>query len=127
VIDRVTVAPPHDPSPLPDLNEFPRMLAPGMNIKLPPIDLFERPRKWGRVDLRREGNVVEATTRQVFEFTLLLSPDVFDFSQPVKVVADGRTLFEGRVQKSVETLMKWAAKDNDRAMLFGAELHIKLR
>ena len=60
------------------------------------------------------------------EFTLQISPDAFDFAQPVKVVANGRTVFQGRVTKSVATLMTWAARDNDRAMLFGAELHIKL-
>jgi hypothetical protein len=41
-------------------------------------------------------------------------------------VANGHVVFDGRVKKSVETLMKWAARDNDRTMLFGAELHIKL-
>jgi hypothetical protein len=35
--------------------------------------------------------------------------------------------FEGSVAKSVETLSTWAARDNDRTMLFGAELHVKVR
>ena len=58
--------------------------------------------------------------------TLLLSPDAFDFNQPVEVVANGRTVFNGRVEKSVKTLLKWAARDNDRTMLYGAELRIPL-
>lgn len=41
--------------------------------------------------------------------------------------ADGRTVFNGRVQKDLRTLMQWAAIDNDRTMLFGAELHIDLQ
>lgn len=86
--------------------------------------LFPSPRAAGRVDLVREGNTVHATTRGVAAFTLLLSPDVLDFSRPITVVADGRTVFEGRVQKSVETLVTWAAKDNDRTMLYGAALPI---
>ena len=45
----------------------------------------------GRVDLTRTGNVVTASTRGVTAFTLLLSPDQFDFAKPVKVVANGRT------------------------------------
>ena len=47
-------------------------------------------------------------------------------SKPITVVADGRTVFEGMVKPNVSTLLKWAAKDNDRTMLFGAELPIKL-
>jgi hypothetical protein len=35
-------------------------------------------------------------------------------------------VFEGRVQKSVETLLTWAAKDNDRTMLYGEALSITL-
>ena len=59
-------------------------------------------------------------------FTLLLSPDQFDLSQPITVIADGKKVFEGTVKPSVQTLLKWAAKDNDRTMLFAAELPIKL-
>ena len=80
----------------------------------------------GRVDVVREGNTVRATTRGVAAFTLLLSPDAFDFSKPVQVVADGKTVFEGRVAKRVDTLMKWAARDNDRTMLYGAEVKVTL-
>ncbi len=80
----------------------------------------------GRVDLVRDGNTVRATTRGVAAFTLLLSPDVFDFGRPVTVVADGRTVYRGMVTRSVATLARWAARDNDRTMLYGAELHVTL-
>jgi hypothetical protein len=89
--------------------------------------LFERPKLPGRVDLAKSGNTVRATTKGVTAFTLLLSPDHFDFSQPVIVTANGREAFHGRVQPSVDTLLKWAARDNDRTMLYGAEITIKLK
>jgi hypothetical protein len=88
--------------------------------------LFDNTHPSGRVDLARSGNTVTASTRGVAEFTLLLSPDAFDFSKPVKVEANGRVVFNGRVEPSVETLLKWAARDNDRTMLFTAELTVKL-
>ena len=103
--------------PLPDVNKFSvdnsRELA-----------LFSRSRQSGRVDITRTGNTFEAETRGVSAFTLLLSPDVVDFSSPVRVVVNGRTVHESRVEKSVRTLMAWAARDNDRTMLYGAELTI---
>ena len=95
-------------------------------VDSPPRHLFARGGGAGRVDLVRAGNVVTATTRGVAAFTLLLSPDQFDFGKPVKVIANGRTVFDGKVEKNVRTLLKYAASDNDRTMLFGAELHIKL-
>jgi membrane-associated protease RseP (regulator of RpoE activity) len=95
-------------------------------VETPPRALFARGGPSGRVDLARSGNVITATTRGVAAFTLLLSPDQFDFGKPVKVVANGRTVFDGRVEKNVRTLLKYAASDNDRTMLFGAELHVDL-
>ena len=95
-------------------------------VETPAERIFPRGKPSGRVDLARHGNVVEASTHGVRAFTLLLSPSTFDFRQPVRVVANGRTVFEGRVQPGVATLLKWAAHDNDRTMLFGAELSVDL-
>lgn len=95
-------------------------------VETPPKHLFARTGTAGRVDITQSGNVITAATRGVAAFTLLVSPDQFDFSKPVKVVANGRTVFDAKVEKSVKTLLKYAALDNDRTMLFGAELHIRI-
>jgi len=88
--------------------------------------LFGRALPSGRVDAVRRGNTFEAETRGVSAFTLLLSPDVVDFSKPVSVVVNGRPVHSGRVEKSARTLLAWAARDNDRTMLYGAELKISV-
>jgi pimeloyl-ACP methyl ester carboxylesterase len=89
--------------------------------------MFPRQHESGRVDLKRTGNRVEATARGVGAFTLLLSPDQFDLSEPVTVVVNGKTVYEGSVQKDLRTLLKWSARDNDRTMLFASELSIETR
>ena len=96
-------------------------------VRLPAAPLFKHGAKSGRVDLVRAGNTVDLTTRGVSELTLLVSPDQFDFAAPLKVTTNGQVAFEGRLEKSVATLLKWSARDNDRAMLFGAELKIKVK
>ena len=80
----------------------------------------------GRVDIERAGNGFVATTRGVRAFTLLLSPDVIDFSRPVVVRVNGKELFNGPVGKDVAVLERWAARDHDRTMLYGAELTIEV-
>jgi len=95
-------------------------------VTRPPREVFDRTRPSGRVDLTRSGNTVTAVTRGVGGFTLLVSPDQFDFGKPIKIVANGKTVFDRKVQKDLGTLMKWAAADNDRTMLFGAEVHVDL-
>ena len=95
-------------------------------VDVPPAPLFPRTKPSGRVDLARRGNGVEVSSQGVRALTLLLSPAMFDFGRPVIVVANGRTVFDGRIEPSVATLLKWAARDDDRTMVFGAELKIDL-
>jgi len=90
------------------------------------FDMYERRRASGRVDIERTANRFEASTRGVEAFTLLLSPDVVDFDAPVQVMVNGETVFDGMVARDVETLLAWAARDNDRTMLYGAELPIRV-
>jgi poly(3-hydroxybutyrate) depolymerase len=86
--------------------------------------LPRRQSRSGRVDLLKIGNTVRATTAGVAEYTLLISPEAFDFAQPLTVITNGQVSFTGRVEKSVATLLKWAPRDDDRTMLFGAEIHV---
>jgi len=88
--------------------------------------VFSLPPQHGRVDAVREGNTITLTTRGVKQATLLLSPDAIDFSKPVSVLANGKSVFQGRVRKDLRTLLTWAARDNDRTMLYGATLQVTI-
>ncbi len=88
--------------------------------------MFPPQRASGRVDVARTGNRVDASTRGVAAFTLLLSPDQFDLDRAVTVVVNGQTVFDAVVRRDVRTLLAWAARDNDRTMLFGAELRVEV-
>ncbi len=118
VIDKLGRTP-GDAMNLPDANDY-------SPVDVVAIPMFEHRARSGRVDLTRTGNTVEAVSRGVAEFTLLVSPDAFDLAQPITVVANGKTVFDGRVTPSAATLMKWAARDNDRTMLYAAEIDVKL-
>ena len=85
---------------------------------------FPRRNAAGRVELDQRGNRVTAYTRGVRRFTLLLSPEQFDFTQPVAVTVNGVTAFDGMIEPDVEVVLRWAAIDQDRTALYGAELEI---
>jgi hypothetical protein len=89
--------------------------------------LPRRQSRSGRVDLAKNGNTVRATTAGVTEYTLLISPDQFRFNEPVTVITNGQVSFSGTVEKSLPTLLKWASRDDDRTMLFGAEIHVTVK
>ncbi|HTK28292.1 MAG TPA: hypothetical protein VL309_02010 [Vicinamibacterales bacterium] len=117
VIDRLAARAPA--AALPDVNLVPNGVGAGR-------PLFAHARPSGRVDLVRSGNRVEAAARGVAAFTLLVSPEAFDLDRPLQVVVNGKVVFEGRVARSLATLLKWAAADNDRTMLFAAEVRITI-
>jgi predicted esterase len=126
VIDEISTDAEAKPAELPDANQIVRAENP-LYIETRGAMFRRQEERRGRVDLVRTGNTVTAATSGVGSFTLLLSPDKFDFAQPIKVVANGKEVFNGRVQPDLATLLKWAARDNDRTMLYGAELKIKVR
>jgi predicted esterase len=102
-------------------------LGPGeTDARFESVELFPHRKPSGRVDVERRGNSIEIRARGVRELTLLLSPDAFDFDRPVTVTANGRQVFGGAVNRDAAVLLKWAARDNDRTMLYGAELRIRL-
>lgn len=78
----------------------------------------------GRLVVEREGNNINVTANYVTDFTLLLSPTEVDFGKPVTVTVNGEVLQSGLIAQSADTLLKWAAKDRDRSMLFTAELNL---
>jgi len=86
--------------------------------------LFQHRKPSGRVVVDRRDNAIEVAADGVAWYTLLLAPDEIDFDAPVTVITNGKSSFEGKVPLSVETLVKWTVRDNDRTMLFGAELTI---
>ena len=87
---------------------------------------FPRSAPSGRVELDQRRNTVTAYTRGVRRFKLLISPEQFDFTQPVTVVVNGVTAFEGVVEPDVEALLRWVAIDQDRTAMYGAELDIEV-
>jgi hypothetical protein len=43
------------------------------------------------------------------------------------VVINGKTAFHGAVERDQRTLLKWADRDNDRDVLYGAELRVEVK
>jgi predicted esterase len=115
VIDRLGARP--SDVALEDVNRF----SPATTLTIP---LYDRSKPSGRVDAVRAGNSIELRTRGVRELTLLLSPDAVDFAKPVVVKLNGRPVHDAVLAKDANVLQKWAARDNDRTMLYAAELHL---
>ena len=103
------------------------VLFPPDTVQAPPgRQAFPHSKPSGRVQLARDGNDIAVVTRGVRRYRLLLSPEQFDFTQSLRVTTNEALSFQGMVEPSPETLLRWAARDRDRTMLFGAELEIEV-
>ena len=60
------------------------------------MPLFDRDRAVGPRGRHPHRQRFDVKTRGVQAFTLLLSPDVIDFDEPVQVTVNGRRVFAGR-------------------------------
>ncbi len=87
---------------------------------------FPRSASSGRAEATVDGNDIEIRSRGVRRVRLLLSPRQFDLSRAVRVRVNGTERYAGVVERSNRTLLRWAARDLDRSMLFGAELEIRI-
>jgi predicted esterase len=80
----------------------------------------------GVVEAVRNGNTVTVEAYHIRRLRLLISPDAFDLRGPIRVIANGEVAFEGIVKPDTQALTRWAAKDEDRTMLYAAEVTIEL-
>lgn len=90
------------------------------------VDELDKEGEPGRVIVFREGNQIRVNAYYVNAFTLLLNPEEIDFSLPVTVIINDDVVHDGLVAQSADTLLKWAARDRDRSMLFTAELKLRV-
>ena len=104
------------------------LLPPDPQRELPARRLraFPRSAPSGRLEVEARGNRIEVRSQGVRRFRLLLSPAAFDLAAPLEVEVNGRTVFQGRIEPSLDTLLHWAARDLDRTRLYGAELVLDL-
>ena len=72
------------------------------------------------------GNTITVRTKNITSYKLLLSPEQVDFSKPCTIITNGILSFEGLLDKEVSVLLKWNSLDNDRTMLYGAEMNIQV-
>lgn len=91
-----------------------------------PEPAFRHRKPFGRVEIRRMGNVFDATTRGVDGFELWLGVGAVDLSVPVAVRVNGVEAYRGVVREDLRFLLARAAEDDDRTMLYAARLAVKV-
>ena len=59
--------------------------------------------------------------------TLFLNEELFDLSQPVKVIVNGKEAFNGKVKPTVEAMVESCAEYFDPERVFPAKVEVEIR
>lgn len=80
------------------------------------------------VIVERKGNTIEILKAEhVPQLLIRLDDRLMDLSQPVRVVLQGKTLFEGKVDRTIGTLVQTLAGRGDPKLVFEAEVRVEMK
>lgn len=77
--------------------------------------------------LNHGDNTIELWTHNVYEITVWLNADMVDFAKPVRIVANGKAVFSGPVEPSLQTVLESYDRRRDPGMLFSAKVELDLK
>lgn len=72
-----------------------------------------------------EGQTIRLGSEGVKRITLALSPKMLDLEKPIAVVWNGKEVFRGAVEPSIETLLEFVHEKADWRQTFQAKLELK--
>ena len=78
------------------------------------------------VHINKVKNEIVANVKNVTQFTLLISPEDFNIKDPIKIIINGKTIFNKVVIMKTNVLKKWFEIDLDINQLYGSELSFSL-
>jgi hypothetical protein len=71
-------------------------------------------------------NSFEITSENVRDASIYLHPKMVDFSKPVKIVANGVTVFEGNVEPNPPVMFELAREFDDRGRIYWSRIDFKI-
>lgn len=80
-----------------------------------------------KIVAKRDGNTITIEQSDVPELTILLRDDMVDLDQPVKVIFDGREVFNGKVDRTATQLAATLVSRGDPQAVFSAALPVQLK
>jgi predicted esterase len=82
-----------------------------------------------RTELRAEidGQQIRVESSDIPAATVRMSDDMLDLDQPVEIIVGDRTVFAGKIPRTIGMLAKSLAERGDPAMLFSGETKIDLQ
>lgn len=72
-----------------------------------------------------EKQTIHVTSENVSQVTVRLRDDLIDLDQPIKVMLNGKQVFEGKVERSIKIIGKTLNERHDAGLSYDAEIVVK--
>jgi len=93
--------------------------------EVPPADpIYRRDVPAGSIRVQADGNKIDVDVSHVGHYTLFISSQQFDLSQPIYVTTNGQASFSGLVTPDKQFMLERVAEDFDRQMIYEAAIEI---
>ena len=93
-----------------------------------PIEaIYPRAKMTGSIEAVANGNRIDVTLRNVARYTLFISSEQFDLTEPIVVLTNGSGSFSQVVEPDVRFMLEQASRDNDRSTVHEARIEIVLQ
>jgi predicted esterase len=86
--------------------------------------VYRRDGVTGSIYVNADGNDIAVTSRNVARYTLFVSTEQFDFSEPIRVTTNGQESFAGTIEPDLEFMLRQAALDRDRQAVYEARVEV---
>jgi predicted esterase len=75
----------------------------------------------------RDGQTIDLQSTEADRIRILLNDTLIDFDKPVKVTSGGKTLFEGRIERTIAAISKSLQERFDGKFVYSAEILVSVR
>ncbi len=79
-----------------------------------------------RIEATYDGNRIDVKTSGVKRYTVLVSDEMLDLSQPIEIHTNGELSFEGLVEADASVILEEARRFKDRKLVFANRVPIDL-
>jgi len=88
--------------------------------------IYRRDVSTGSIRVLADGNQIDVEVSHVSHYTLFISSEKFDLSQPIVAMTNGLIVFSEVVSPDIRFMLEQAAEDFDRELVYEARIEIEV-
>jgi hypothetical protein len=73
-----------------------------------------------------KGQTIELEKSEVPKLKIRLNDDMLDLDKPLKVVFEGKEIFNGKVSRNIKTLVQTLKEDGDPKAVYTSEIEVSV-